>query len=419
MHFRLFLFMLPFMITSCGYRKWLGHSETQRRLASSSLQQLLREDDSTAEQAAIEKLTSLHYYTMIGHKNLKDFDEVLEFESIPYQNLMATRIQIDEIEESMTAEYAQILKSKEHKKLTLFKSTLVKFAGLSRLHQVSLENLLETLSLSDLIPSKVAELGPKELEEHYKSLQLINDFQIHEKNIDHLSHMIDFKFDSDEKKFAPSINKMGSINGSEFPSKVWSLTFDDGPTPASLKIVAELKRNNLKATFFPLGLKIGQRSLEAKDLLSSGMEIGAHSFSHRDLTKAGNLSLDKEISEAIHKVGEQHKKKVGLYRLPYGAGMNATHIRERIAQNDVIHVFWSVDTLDWMPQSAQKIADRTLKLMKKSSKDSGIILFHDTHTRTLLSLPEVLDYLKKDGRKVCTVGQVVQIMNQGAPIICQ
>ncbi len=419
MHFRLFLFMLPFMITSCGYRKWLGPSETQRRLASSSLQQQLREDDSAAEQVAIEKLTSLHYYTMIGHKNLKDFDEVLEFESISYQNLMATRIQIDEIEEFITAEYAQILNSKEHKKLTHFKSTLVKFAGLSRLHLVSLENLLETLALSDLIPSKVVELGRKELEEHYKSLQLINDFQIHEKNIDHLSHMIDFKFDSNEKKFAPSINKMGSVNGSEFPSKVWSLTFDDGPTPSSLKIVASLKRNNFKATFFPLGLKMGRHSPEAKDLLSSGMEIGAHSYSHRDLTKAGNLSLDKEISEAIQKVGEQHKQKVGLYRLPYGAGMNATHIRERIAENDVIHVFWSVDTLDWMPQSAQKIADRTLKLMKKSSKDSGIILFDDTHKRTLLSLPEVLNYLKKDGRKVCTVGQVVQIMNQGAPIICQ
>jgi peptidoglycan/xylan/chitin deacetylase (PgdA/CDA1 family) len=184
-------------------------------------------------------------------------------------------------------------------------------------------------------------------------------------------------------------------------------------------IIQELKKENLKATFFPLTNELIHHHLVASELLTSGMEIGAHTWTNRDLTKVGNLTLDKEITESIKEIGKLQKQKVGLYRLPYGAGMNATHIRERMAQNDVIHVYWTVDTLDWMPQTPQKIADRALKLMKKSSKDSGIILFQDTHPMTLLSLPEILNYLKKDGRKICTVGQVLQLMNQGAPILCQ
>jgi peptidoglycan/xylan/chitin deacetylase (PgdA/CDA1 family) len=410
---RYFLILLPLLSTSCGYRKWWGPSETQRKLASAGLQQMLREDELTFEQHLTDRLTSIHYYTMIGHKNLQDFDESLEYDSIPYQNLIALRTQIDELEREVKEEYQILAKARDQKKILLLKSLLTKFAGHSKFHALSLENLLEALSFGDLLPLKATDIHFKEIDEHYKTLQTITEFQIQEKNIDHLSHMIDLKFDSSEKRFAPSSAKMGNLSGSEFPQKIWALTFEDGPSSTSLSIIKELQKHNFKATFFQVNEAVRNYPDVLKKLKEAQMEVGAHSWSHLDLTKVGNLTLDKEITESIQKLNTK------LYRLPYGAGLNTAHIRERMAQNDVYHVFWSVDALDWMPQSPQRISNRTIKLMKKSLKDSGIILFHENHTRTLLSLPEVLDYLKKDGRKVCPVGQIIQEMNQGATIVCR
>ena len=418
MFIRSFLLLIPMLLTSCGYRKWWGHSESQRKMASTSMQQLLKEDDQSSEQRLIEKLTSIHYYTMIGHKNLREFDQILEYESIPYHNLMATKIQLDELQNSLKGEFEELARLRDQKKIENFKSTLVKFAGLSKLHQISLENLFDQMNLKDLIPLVEIEITAKDTEDHYKELGQLTDFQIHEKIIDHLSHMIDLKYETDEKRFAPSMNKSGNITGHEFPQKIWSLTFNGALGIKTRAIVKELQKFKVHASFFPEVPALAKKSSESQALLTSSMELGAYSWSSRDLTKVGNLTLQKEISDAIIKVSEHKKAPVELYRLPYGAGMNASHIRERIAQSETIHVFWTVDALDWMPQSARKIADRTLKLMQKSSKDSGIILFHETSERTELSLPEVLNYLKKDGRRVCTVGSVIQIINQGEPNLC-
>ena len=39
---------------------------------------------------------------------------------------------------------------------------------------------------------------------------------------------------------------------------------------------------------------------------------------------------------------------------------------QKIADNNLIHVFWSIDTLDWMAQPASDVVKRTLEMMKKS-----------------------------------------------------
>jgi peptidoglycan-N-acetylglucosamine deacetylase len=104
--------------------------------------------------------------------------------------------------------------------------------------------------------------------------------------------------------------------------------------------------------------------------------------------------------------------------LPYGAGASVTHIREKISETGLIHAGHNVDGLDWMPQSPERIALRTIKLMRKTSKDSGIILLHDVHDRTALALPRILDYLKENNRRTCTLDQIVGDMNKAVTTVC-
>jgi peptidoglycan-N-acetylglucosamine deacetylase len=229
-----------------------------------------------------------------------------------------------------------------------------------------------------------------------KGLESSKEFSVYEKNIEHLSHMLDIKYEGEAKKFYPTNGKQGNIFGNEFPAKVWSLTFDDGPGKSTTaRILKALTDRDLKATFFQLTKKVHDLPEMAHELRKAGMEMASHSYTHPQLTKVGALALEKEITQAVSELRSFHGTEIKFYRLPYGAGVHTKHIRDKITENKLIHVFWNIDTLDWMPQEPSKIVERTLSLMKRTPKDAGVLLFHDIHERTARAMPEIMDYLKK------------------------
>ncbi|MFA7614634.1 MAG: polysaccharide deacetylase family protein, partial [Candidatus Caldatribacteriota bacterium] len=235
----------------------------------------------------------------------------------------------------------------------------------------------------------------------------------------HIAHTLDTK-NVKSKRFEPSTTRTGNITGNEFPAKVWSLTFDDGPgRKTTQSILADLKKRKMKASFFQLTQKAQENQSVAKELRAAGMEIALHSYSHKQLTKVNNTVLEKEITTALKDLKKIHDNiDIHFFRLPYGAGVNTTHIRQKIAENKLIHVFWNVDTLDWMAQPTADIVKRTVELMKKTKNDAGVILFHDIHQRTADASPQIMDYLQKDGRRVCTLKTIVDDINAGAAKVC-
>src|SRR5690606_9460079 len=105
------------------------------------------------------------------------------------------------------------------------------------------------------------------------------------------------------------------------------------------------------------------------------------SWTRRELTKIGRLTLDREIDSAIKGLAKA-KSQIKFFRLPYGAGLSTSHIRAKLVEHNLIHASWTVDALDWMPQTASQITKRTLALMAKDKKDSGMVMFHAVHPRT-------------------------------------
>lgn len=73
---------------------------------------------------------------------------------------------------------------------------------------------------------------------------------------------------------------------------VVSLTFDDGPnsyyTPQVLDI---LYKQQVPATFFLVGEKLGGNELLIREMEASGHEIESHTFSHPDLTPLNNQQI--------------------------------------------------------------------------------------------------------------------------------
>lgn len=425
---KLWIPTLLVLLGACGFGQFFHfESEEQSRVVASMAHESLMSDSLTFSAEMDEKLISLHTYYLIGQKNLQALDSGNHqqlLDSPHYLNLLAVKSQVEEIEDEIKLIYRAITKSKKKKDINrawMVRAKILEFADKSQLRHLSMENLSQKLNLKLHDNNYSNLIAMKELQAEYESLESINpkEFQVSEQNIEHLSHLMDVKVSSLSGRFFPSETEKGNITGYEFPSKVWALTFDDGPAPkTSSEILGHLKEKNLKATFFQLNEQVLSNKDIARDIKNAGMDMASHSWTHKQLTKEGDLALEKEISEAAKELKNFHKVELKFFRLPYGAGVSNTRIRQKIADNNLIHVFWSVDTLDWMPQPYEKIVERTKNQMKKSKKDAGIILFHDIHERTVKASAEIMDYLNQDSRRVCTLNTIVTQMNEGAETVC-
>lgn len=393
-------------------------SDPDRQIASVAVERLLNEEASTFDAEIDEKLFSLHSYYVITQKHLEAFDNSLKDSTIEslyhgqhYLSLLAVRTQIDEIEKELL-EIHQSLDSKTRVKS--FLEQIKNFSQKGKLNSLSVQNLHFLLKIP-LEASKQVEVS--EIEREYRELEKMKEFQIFEKNIQHISHLMELNLTSNAETWRPDESQGGSLSGQEFPGKVWALTFSNGPNEnATRQIVEALKARNMKGTFFQESKKTESLNSVAPMVAREGMEIGIQSG--KELSKAGTLTLEREITFATQALENKLALDVKFYRLPYASGIEVPVIRQMIAKNKLIHVFWNIDSLDWPPQTADRIVERTKKLMKKTPRNAGVILFHDTHPRSVEASTKIMDHLKLDARRVCTLGTIIKDMNKGQKTVC-
>lgn len=412
------------LATSCGGFKLFDMTMTpkERTIASMPTAHLLAEDEDAFSLEIDEKLKNLNSYYLIAQKNLQLFDESISeksleelYEAGPYLHMLAVKTQVEEIE-SEIAELFHASKINHLKKHQIMRSRIRLFAQKGKLKNLAVNNLSRKLKLETL---SVVNADQKSIEEEYLELQSSKEFQIYEKNIEHLSHLLEMKIRSNNKVFKPTIREQGHITGEEFPAKVWALTFDNGPDEdITESILQNLKAKKLKATFFQLSSQSQKHIRIGQKIRDAGMEIGSNSHSYKDLAKAGQMTLEKEITESTVALEKALKVDVKFFRLPFGSGVTIPSVRQMLTKNNLINVNWNIDSLDWMAQTPDKIVLRTKRLMKKTSKDSGIILFHDIHERSIEASSRIMDHLKLDGRRSCTIGKIVKDMNEGTETVC-
>ena len=421
------LYSALLIVTSCGgFTLFTDKNLKQNReIASVAMERLISEENKSFGAEIDEKLFTLYNYYAIAYRDLFEFDESITdsdleelYQSSPYLGMVAVRTQVDEIEN----ELIEISKLNDNKtksdiqRVHILKERISIFARKSALATLAMHNLGSNLGLK--LNEKI-KMTHSDLLEEIKVLDTNKDFQIYDKNIDHLSHMLATDIKSNAKKFRPSETEAGNISGNEFPAKVWALTFNNGPhktfTP---EVLQNLQNKNLTATFFLLGKQLSLANEEALLIKKAGMELGSHAFSHKELTKMGFVNIEKEIGLATKSMEEKLNMDIKFFRLPYGSGMEVPSIRQQIAKNNLIHAYWNIDTLDWLAQHPDRIVSRTKKLMEKTSRDSGIILFHDVHKRSVTASLEIMDFLKQDGRRTCTLGEIIEDMNQRRKSVC-
>jgi peptidoglycan/xylan/chitin deacetylase (PgdA/CDA1 family) len=150
-----------------------------------------------------------------------------------------------------------------------------------------------------------------------------------------------------------------------------ALTFDDGPSRYTRKVLALLEANHAHATFFEVGNQIAQgRASLSRQVLAAGNEVGDHSWNHANLGGGGPAATDQMLrtNALIHQVTGFEPC---LFRPPYRA--TGADLVRRTRALGMTSVLWSVDTDDWKRPGAATLVSRLL-----AGADPGaIILMHD------------------------------------------
>lgn len=164
--------------------------------------------------------------------------------------------------------------------------------------------------------------------------------------------------------FAPSIwrGKPGR--------KAISLTFDDGPSPATEALLRVLGEYKVPATFFQIGGNALRYPEIARVVAESGHEIGNHSHTHPNFALARPSFVTGEFERAQQALRETTGQAPALLRAPYGVRWFG--FRETQRRLGLRGVMWTVIGLDWkLP--AEAIARRVLARVG----DGGIVCLHD------------------------------------------
>jgi len=191
----------------------------------------------------------------------------------------------------------------------------------------------------------------------------------------------------------PSPDGKGHVTGNRFPAGKWAMTFDDGPAPTHTQgMVNNLKNNGVHGTFFWQTQNVIKYPA-IPQMQSPLFSRASHSYTHANLPKQSSSGLDKEINKAVTDFAKVVGEKPTMFRCPYGAcGPNNGAIRQLIAKNNMLHIAWNVDTLDWQDKNPESIFQRSKKQI--DSLGRGIVLFHDIHPQSVIASDKVIKYLK-------------------------
>lgn len=167
-----------------------------------------------------------------------------------------------------------------------------------------------------------------------------------------------------------------------------ALTFDDGPTPGvTERVLEQLSRRNLHATFFLIGSKVDATPHLVRRVVDEGHDIANHSYTHPRLSGMSDAAVEQQLARTQESIIRACGVTPVWFRPPYGAfrreqGPLASKLGLGVA-------YWSVDPQDWAQPGASTITHRVLT----AAQPGSIILLHDLHSQTADAVPAIFDGL--------------------------
>ena len=212
-----------------------------------------------------------------------------------------------------------------------------------------------------------------------------------------------------ENVFARQIEVLEKVVSKAIPSneeKIIYLTFDDGPSENTKKIIDILEKYDVKATFFVTGNN-KKCNKYIKEAYEKGHTIGLHTYSHD--YKEVYSSMDAYFDD-LNKIGQMVKEQIGFVpkyiRFPGGSsntksatyckGLMTTLVTE-VQNRGYQYYDWNADSTDAVGNN------RPVSVLVKNATQSKAkninLLMHDTAAKstTVEALPKIIEHYQKLG----------------------
>ncbi|MCL2754701.1 MAG: polysaccharide deacetylase family protein [Oscillospiraceae bacterium] len=203
----------------------------------------------------------------------------------------------------------------------------------------------------------------------------------------------------------------GNVNNRRIdPSRpMLALTFDDGPSAHTSKILDLLDTYGGKATFFVIASRVERNASTIRRMADEGHEVLGHTVSHRSLTSSSLSERDirREILEAHGAIEAIIGTPIApMFRPPYG-NVNQ-RLRDVSRDLGFAIVNWDIDTQDWRSRNAEAIHG----VVEKNVRNRSIILAHDIHAPTAESMETVIPMLVEMGYQLVTLSELMHFSNK-------
>src|SRR4051794_1840463 len=182
-----------------------------------------------------------------------------------------------------------------------------------------------------------------------------------------------------------------------------ALTFDDGPGPQTLEIVAALRHLHARATFFVVGSMAQIRPAVVRAEVRARMQVGNHTWSHPVMPMLSVSAQRSEIERTNAILRQLTGRRPRFFRPPdWRVGARTARLVQR---EHMIGVLRTADTRDWALPGTQAIVRTALRV-----RPGGIVALHDaggyTRTQTLAAVPAIVRGLRHRHLQLVTIAQL-------------
>ena len=195
--------------------------------------------------------------------------------------------------------------------------------------------------------------------------------------------------------------------------KLIALTFDDGPSQYTTKILDVLEQADVKASFFWQGSHLASYKNVIERALLADHTIANHSWNH---PHSADFSTQVLWQQQVLKTNEEMQSLLGItprfYRPPYGEISDEQ--MTFLEQKGMKVMLWSVDSRDWNPEtnSVEHIQSEIINHQHAEM----ITLMHDSggnRQNTVDALPEIIEHYKNQGYRFVNLQTLLGISDKG------
>ncbi len=190
-------------------------------------------------------------------------------------------------------------------------------------------------------------------------------------------------------------------NPSETENKI-TITFDDGPSEFTPKVLELMERFDAKATFFCIGKNIDANPDIFRQTFEKGHIVANHSYFHGkdfDWKKASEVLSELEQTNAS--IENFSGKKAKFFRPPYG--VTNPSIAKALKQTKQFVIGWNIRSMDGVSKDENAIYERIVRQLKPGA----IILMHDTSQTTVNVLERLLLTLREKNFTIVPVDKLL------------